>query len=183
MVSLRSSGKDASSNAARRRSRAKIEPTLWIDVTQILNDGLRKQDVDELAAQGNTPEDTLSIAAHDSGHLCFTIHVDGVAAAIFGVVPLASPGHGSPWLLGSDRVLTIPRELVREGRVWVDWLASVYPHLENYVDARNTVSIAWLKSMGFTFDGASFPASHHPTFFRRFTRCVSPSALPQSRPA
>lgn len=150
-------------------------PTIPGDVDRILEDGLREQDVKELAAQGHEPQEALESAVAMSGCLSFTIYIDGVQAAIFGIAPqLDTVGLGAPWLLGSDRLLTVPRELVKEGRIWVDWFTRIFPNLVNYVDERNTVSIRWLKAMGFDFDGAGFLAEDQETTFRRFSRCASP---------
>lgn len=112
-------------------------------------------------------------AVDDSGAVCMTIHADGKAAAIFGAV-WVEQDVGSPWMLGSDLVSTVPFEMVRQGRIWVDWVSRIYPTLINYVDERNTSTINWLELVGFTFDGAGHSATHHDTAFRRFSRCANP---------
>lgn len=70
--------------------------------------------------------------------------------AIFGVAPTSLlEGVGAPWLLGTDRVLDYPGVLVREGRSYVARMLARYPHLENFVDARNERSVRWLERLGF----------------------------------
>lgn len=80
----------------------------------------------------------------------WTWTADGEPIAIFGVAPVALLGGiGAPWLLGTDRVPRFPRVLVREGRRYVAEMLGLFPHLVNYVDARNVVSVRWLARLGF----------------------------------
>jgi len=65
---------------------------------------------------------------------------------------------GSPWMLGSDKIPEIKRDLLTQSVEWVKEANQQYPLLINYVDARNKVSIRWLKHLGFTF------VQHMPTF-------------------
>ena len=101
----------------------------------------------------------------------FTIFVDGKPAGIFGAAQGPAEGFGIPWMLGNDQLVTIPRELVTEGREWIDYLNRLYPHLENYVDERNRTSVRWLRAMGFEFPGEFVPLPNGRVF-RRFTRDV-----------
>lgn len=71
---------------------------------------------------------------------------------MFGCVPVDETS-GSVWLLGSDDLTQPPlrKQFLAEGRVWLNQLHAFRPLLFNFVDARNTVHIRWLRWMGFTF--------------------------------
>lgn len=72
--------------------------------------------------------------------------VGGVAS----IGSLLGGNTGSPWLLGSTLMFRKPGALTRIGRRYVAFMHTVYPTLENHIDARNCQSIAWLQRLGFT---------------------------------
>lgn len=150
-------------------TRSKVLPATVDDLRQILP--LRQGDADEILAGGRDPVQALYESYSASWPHVFTIHVDGVPAGVFGAGQGREQELGIPWMLGNDRLLTIPKDLVREGRIWIDYLNSIYPHLENWVDARNHVSIRWLSAMGFVFPGETIALASGINF-RRFTRDV-----------
>lgn len=159
----------------------KVLPSRAHDIQQILSDGLRDQDVAELAALGRSAPESLQTGLDSGGALCFTIHVDGVAAGMFGAVSAGVVDLGVVWLLGSNRLYGAAREFLREAPEWLDMLNLVYPTLTNIVDDRNTASVGWLKRMGVDFLPEPIPIAD--TTFRRFTRCASPyPSLPPSAP-
>jgi len=123
----------------------------------------------ELSALGRKPHHALYQSVEASAPCCYTILVDGTPAGLFGAAPdhtTTDPEAGVPWLLGTPDLLKARRELITQARLWVSHLRAVYPKLSNYVDERNTVSINWLKRMGFLFDEEPVPVG--PTHFRRF---------------
>lgn len=122
-------------------------------------------------AQGRDHFDAMHDSMLASKPHVFTIFVDGVPSGVFGAGSANGVGNGVPWMLGNDRLLLIRRELVVESRAWIDYLNRIYPHLENWVDARNTTSIRWLGAMGFIFPGETIVLPSGVQF-RRFTRDV-----------
>lgn len=89
-----------------------------------------------------------------------TITGDGELAAIFGVAPASLvDGVGRPWLLATDVFDRHPRAVIRHCRRYIDPMLDTFPHLVNYVDARNTKTIAWLAWLGFTMHD---PEPHGP---------------------
>ena len=90
----------------------------------------------------------------------------GVPFAIFGVAPVAE-GLASPWMLGTDEMLRHGKEIVKLSRTFVKRWASAHGVLSNFVDTRNTTSIAWLKRTGFRM-GEPEPFGSRGQFFRRF---------------
>lgn len=95
-----------------------------------------------------------SVAASRAGE-CWAAHdaVSGEPVAVFGVAPTSwIDNEAAPWLLGTEDLPRYGRDLVAMGRDAVaDW--SQRWHLVNRVDARNTVSVRWLRRVGFDVDG------------------------------
>lgn len=118
---------------------------------------LREADRQELlASRGDVAvKDVLAQAVLLSSHCWVGVADDGEPVALFGVAPVSLlAGKGSPWLLSTERVFEYPRVLVRESRRYLSRMRAEYPHLFNYVDARNDRSIRWLKHIGFTLHPA-----------------------------
>ena len=63
---------------------------------------------------------------------------------------------GAPWLLGTNLFFRthrqLHREFLRQCPDYVNRMLIRFPRLENYVHAKNTLSIRWLKYCGFTLD-------------------------------
>lgn len=75
---------------------------------------------------------------------------DGRIEVLYGVVAPDPFGDTAvPWALGSPaagRLLAIHKSTVLD---YLSAVRSTYPHLVNYVDARNRASVRWLGSLGF----------------------------------
>ncbi len=87
---------------------------------------------------------------------------------VFGVSalsPLAS--CGIPWLMATEELASIARPFLRECKQYVQRMHNLFPHLENYVHAENSVACAWLRWLGFYFDEAK-PYGKHKALFHRF---------------
>lgn len=83
--------------------------------------------------------------------LCWTGFVDGQLAAVFGCAPLSLvSGVGSPWMLGTPVLNAHSRVLVATVPGYIAIMLRAFPHLENYVHAKNTTSVRWLRGLGFT---------------------------------
>lgn len=150
------------------RCKGTVRPAVISDIPMLLP--LREADRVEIEVTGRVAAAALVESFSASKPHVFTILVDGVPAGVFGAA--AGPnGAGIPWMLGTDDLLKIPRDLVVQGRQWIQYLNQIYPHLENYVHEFNYTSIRWLKAMGFEFPGefVLLPNGH---VFRRFTRDV-----------
>lgn len=112
---------------------------------------MRSQDANEvMASSGTTPYEALKQSYNASAPECFTIiHEDGEIVGMFG---LSDCGHfASPWLLGSDKLPETKRVMLPVSAEWVEEKNNQYPLLLNYVHADNTVSMKWLKALGFKF--------------------------------
>ena len=120
------------------------------DAAQIMADGLRSSDYEEVAGLGHDPYFALLASAKVNPQHTLTVTADDHPVAIFGVSPTAIEGVGSPWFLASYGIGKVRRRFARETLQWVEWMNLLYPTLLNYVDASNRVSRLWLRKAGFT---------------------------------
>ena len=80
---------------------------------------------------------------------------DGKPVCMFGASPFSiMGGMGSAWMIGSaalDRK-SVQKDLLRLSVPVVDYMQAQFPALlYNFVDARNTAAIRWLRWLGFQF--------------------------------
>ena len=132
---------------------------------------MRQADRDEIAAAaGKGPWAAL----RDSLHLsvaAWTGLVDDEPICMFGVVPLdILGGVGSPWLLGTDEIEKHAISFLRLNKQYVKEMLEYFPYLVNFVDARNKMSIQWLKWLGFKFDSSPIPYGIWNLPFYRFSK-------------
>lgn len=111
---------------------------------------LRQRDVEEIrAGTGLEPLPALLRSFNDST-LAWTAFDEDGPFAIFGVGPLDTD-TGSPWLLGADRLTRKHRMyFLQNSRPYITQMHDLFPLLLNYVDARHTDSLVYLKRVGFT---------------------------------
>ena len=95
--------------------------------------------------------------------------VNDELVCMWGVCPISLlSGSGSPWMLGTDLITEKQRIFLRRSKPWLADIRKDYRYLENFVDARNTMSIKWLKWLGFEMDEAE-PYGIHGEPFHKFT--------------
>ena len=121
---------------------------------------MRPADIAECEASGHpnllwTVKMSITMSSH-----CWTATVDGEVACIFGVGAVSLlGGQGCPWLLGTDHIDRNARVFIRRSVPYIHKMLEAYPHLLNFVDARNVRSIRWLRQVGFTVHD---PVPHGP---------------------
>ena len=129
---------------------------------------MREADRIECAAMGHSPKEALRLGLRGSS-FCFTATMDGVPAAMFGlVVTSALTGDGVPWLLGTDAVYGQPRAMLELGRRFVAMTADSTPRLANLVSAQNLRAIRYLRALGFTIEEQQI--MHDGVAFQAFSR-------------
>lgn len=129
---------------------------------------VRQADVDEfLATNGWSPRRVLETGLKTSTFCCAGI-INGKVVTIFGVAPASMiGGSGIPWLVGTDALEKYQRTFLRRCGKVVNAMLTVYPYLENYVDARNNAARVWLHWLGFTLEEPK-PYGIHSLPFHRF---------------
>lgn len=133
------------------KSGAKIEHATKADLDFVLAH-MRQADVDEVyATVGTGPVHAL--AGVEKQEDCYIGKWDEEPVAVMGVVPRSLiTGGGTIWMLGTDGINRHKIAFLKHGRRWVESMLQKYGELSNYVDARNTVSINWLKWLGFKIE-------------------------------
>ena len=131
-----------------------IRPTEPGDAARLFAN-LRASDLAECRAYGH-PGIAASIESSvNRSVLCWTGLVDGELAAIIGAAPVNMlTGVGSPWMLGTPVLDRHQRVLVRMTPEYISRMLKAFPHLVNYVHAKNTTSVRWLRRLGFTLHEA-----------------------------
>ncbi len=130
---------------------------------------LREADMLEIAASGiPDPSEALGRSLRASTR-AWTVVVEGIPSLMFGAAPISAlSGRGAPWLLGTDAIFKIYRRFLRGCPAYVAEMLRIYPHLENYVDCRNAISVRWLKHLGFEIHRPT-PYGVNGEMFHRFT--------------
>lgn len=129
---------------------------------------LRQADLDEVrAACDHGPEEALVHSIKNSRFPKAGL-VDGELVCLFGVGSntLLSTS-GSPWLLGSDKIVKHARAFLKGSRIYLRDMKEEYGYLVNYVDARNTHSVRWLKWLGFEIS-KPVPFGPYGVLFHKF---------------
>ena len=112
---------------------------------------MRQGDVDEVWAAARQSPASALCASVAASRLCWTFAAGDEPVSIFGYVPPPSLlGCGAPWMLATERLADFPVPVLRASRKYIPLILDECPALENWVDARNEVSIRWLKWCGFT---------------------------------
>lgn len=115
-------------------------------------DNMRPEDVDEVTALGQTPEQAILRGVELSDPVWTVVDSSGTPVAIFGAVPAVLPGNvqvGIVWLLGTSGITDIRWEFLRQSRRWLKELHKKHKVLFNRVDARNKTHIEWLMWLKF----------------------------------
>ena len=115
---------------------------------------LREQDRRELEASygPNITEALVESVIGSSEAFVWTL--DGKPICIAGVskaeFPGPNSGAGVPWMLGAPEMVKYSRMLIKDARIYIEEKLKEFPCLFNFVHAENSVSIGWLKHLGFT---------------------------------
>lgn len=114
---------------------------------------LRQIDKDEImASSGSVPEECLLRALNDFPALgTWAVYNNGTPEIIFGCTLSADPNMGIPWMVSTDALAKAPREFIKKCKMWITGFQKQFPVLKNFVSAKNTLHIRWLKWCGFEF--------------------------------
>lgn len=127
-----------------------VRPSTQSDVDYLANN-LRPEDKEEVLASHGSTQNALQ-TGFDFSDECWTIVVTDTEeiAGMYGVGTLEE-GVGEPWLLTAPPLEKVWMPFLRQSKQWVKDINKKYPVLTNAVDEDYTVSIKWLKFVGFTF--------------------------------
>jgi hypothetical protein len=127
---------------------------------------LRPADRDELMAMSGEVYFSIKWSIMSSRY-SWAFEVDGELACLLGIVEGSLISRfGIPWMLGTTVLDKNVGVLIRHSRKYYEEVKGKYPHLVNFVDARNTKSIRWLKWLGFEFGEARDMGVANVPFYR-----------------
>ena len=98
------------------------------------------------------PEETPEQSVMDSvsaSEWCDVVKVDGVPVLLAGLCDSGSPRIGVPWMVATDRIRFISRQFLNGCASRVQEMQDAFPILHNQVHRGNTLSINWLRWLGF----------------------------------
>ena len=128
---------------------------------------MRQAERVECAALGYTPMAALECSLAFATR-AWTGLVDGVPVCMFGVTAtMLLARTAEPWLLSTDGIMRHRMAFLRANKPYVREMLDLHPHLAGMVHAANTVSIRWLRWMGFAV-GAVQPWGPFGALFRPF---------------
>ncbi len=131
--------------------------------------GLREADrIEVLRSHGHSEEKALRSSLRRSRY-ALTALVDDAPVAMFGVAPsgLISTS-GVIWLLATDESEKHWMRFGKISRDAVEFFRTQFSVIENFVDAENTISINWLRWLGFTLAPEPVPFGVAQTPFYHF---------------
>ena len=147
---------------------AEVLPVTVEDVATILP-VVRQADIDEISEALGIPMEEALVDAITGSLNARKIVVDGLIVAVFGDAVHSILGSiGVPWLISTVHVEKHARAFLKVCKPEVQGMLTRHQHLVNYVDARNTSAIRWLKWLGFSF-GPAAPYGHRRFPFHPFT--------------
>lgn len=125
------------------------------DLAEQLIPNMREADRVEAWAAGMMTSREALLSSLDISPDPQAILGDGRVLTIFGIgtwTVLAL--RGIPWLLTAEEMPRHARRLIPLSRAYIDDARRRYKSMGNYVDARNTKAIRWVRWLGFTVDPA-----------------------------
>ncbi|MBA4359810.1 MAG: hypothetical protein C0411_03645 [Pseudomonas sp.] len=130
---------------------------------------VRQADIDEITEALGIPMERALMEAITGSLNAKKIVVEGMVVAVFGDATYSILGSvGVPWLISTVHVERHARAFLKVCKPEVQGMLTRHHHLINYVDARNTSAIRWLKWLGFTF-GPAVPYGARRFPFHPFT--------------
>lgn len=103
------------------------------------------------ALTGLSPLEALSVGLFHSDHCVVGVGKDDELVGAWGCMSAGVLDVGCVWFLSTDAVTRNVREVIVEGRAWLDQWQGKYPVLTNYVTTENSVHIRLIKALGFEF--------------------------------
>jgi hypothetical protein len=129
-----------------------VRPVRPQDVAQLATE-LRPSDAAEILATGYQDIHAALMGAVTASVMCWSWFVDDELACIMGVGPFGD--SGAPWMIGTSVCEKHARILITRPPEYIAKMLKAFPHLVNYVHAKNTTSVRWLKCLGFTIHEAA----------------------------
>ena len=123
-----------------------------IDDIAFLAPNLRQADKNECqAATGRKPYDVMADGLKWGDKTLTMVAPTGIPVGLLGVGRSMIEDAGNIWLTATDDIEKYQMTFLRHSKRVLHELQQDYLVLHNFVDARNSLHIKWLKWMGFSF--------------------------------
>lgn len=129
-----------------------VRPATLEDI-EMLAPRLRTADVEEVRAAIGFYSVAYLTQAYLASDPCYVmVGEEGELVGIYGVVPNpVQLNSGAVWMHCTDDLVKYPFQFLRRCRAEINALHDDYELLFNFIDARNTVHVKWLRWSGFKF--------------------------------
>ena len=107
---------------------------------------LRLQDIHEIHASCDCPVHAAVAYSISHSEKGYAAYLNGKLCAVFGV------HNGTIWLVGTEEIARHPIAFFRHSRKIFNKLKEGYSLLDNFVHVSNTLSLRWLRWLGFTIE-------------------------------
>lgn len=148
-----------------------IQPATIIDAREMAPQ-MREVDVQELFdGWGSNPTEAL-VGSVERSLRAYTARADGEIVCMYGVGTegLLAPA-GKIWMLGTDLINKHKRQFLLKSAGQIGRLSRGYYFLENHCDKRNTLTVRWLRWLGFTIEDPK-PYGINGKLFHHFWKVV-----------
>ncbi|HAI44454.1 MAG TPA: hypothetical protein DCM40_43315 [Maribacter sp.] len=131
---------------------SRLEKSTPNDVIEVASN-MRQEDIEEIYAYSGADPKSSLIYCYFGSQPCMTmVGRKGNIMGMYGVIPVRK-NMGKIWMLGHRTMTTDYKDVrafLRNSPIELDKFKMNFPILFNYVDARNTTHVKWIKYMGFS---------------------------------
>lgn len=129
-----------------------VRASVEADITALKN-RLREADEKEIIAAGNADGEEVLSQSFTRSSMRYTVDIEGIPVAMFGVVPDTFSRTANVWFLGAPEMSLIKKTFVRMSRYFITKFLAQYPGgIWNLVDCRYEITFRWLESCGAEFN-------------------------------
>jgi hypothetical protein len=139
----------------------------------LLAPNMRRADQEEIWASSMAKPLASLAAAIRASSISRTGWADGSIVCIFGIAPRTMiSDHGIVWMLGSNLLPDHSFRFLRECKEGLVDISAGFSIIENWCDARNTVTLRWLRWLGFTIEDAQPYGVYRLPFHHFYSKVV-----------
>lgn len=132
---------------------------------------IREEDKQELEASSGKRYEEIIDKTRDATDFAIAGYCSGKLIAIFGVgSATVVTKTGIIWMFGTKFLPKNQKVFLQHCKRCVEVMLENYPIVFNYVDARNTMVINWLKWIGFTFGNAEPYGPNKMPFYKFYIK-------------
>jgi len=125
-----------------------------LDDIMYIASNIREEDREEIKANCGLPPELAFLGYHQQNREMYVagMHCYNDADVLFGCDKVPGvPEVGIPWLVSTPRLYEHPQMFLPYSKKIFDYFNTRHPLLTNYIDARNTRHIEWLRWLGCKF--------------------------------